>query len=109
MYLQTFGHSNNYIPSYPSLNGFTPDSVPNSSLQSCPLNIPGLRDEAVKAYCRWHCSKVGCPIQRQHSELARDLTLERGDDLELVHEDENAQFYIDSGVLHGVARRWSGT
>jgi hypothetical protein len=94
----------NYIPSNPSLSGSTLDSAP--SLQSCPLNIPGLRDEAVKAYCRWHYSKVGCPIQRQHYELARDMTLERGDDLELVYEDKNAQIYIDLGVLDGVARRW---
>jgi len=50
--------------------------------------------------------KVGCHIQRQHYELARDLTLGRGDDLELVYEDKNAQFYIEHGVLEGVARRW---
>ncbi len=98
---------NNYIPSCPSLSGSAPpDSAPNLSLQSCPLNIPGLRDEAVKAYCEWHCSKVGCLIQRQHYELARNLTLDRGDDLELVYEDKNSQLYIELGVLDGVARRW---
>jgi hypothetical protein len=60
----------------------------------------------VKAYSKWHCSKVGCPIQRQYYELARDLTLGRGDDLELVYKDKDAQFYIELGVLEGVARRW---
>jgi hypothetical protein len=34
------------------------------------------------------------------------MTLERGDDLELVYEDKNSQFYIELGVLDGVARRW---
>jgi hypothetical protein len=32
--------------------------------------------------------------------------LGRGDDLELVYEDKDAQFYIELGVLEGVARRW---
>lgn len=96
---------NNYIPSYPSLSGSTPDPALNF-MQSCPLNIPGLRDEAVKAYWRWHCLKVGCHIQRRHYELARDLTLDRGDDLELIYEDRNPQYYIEHGVLEGVARRW---
>jgi hypothetical protein len=32
--------------------------------------------------------------------------LGRGDDLQLVYEDNNAQFYIELGVLEGVARRW---
>ncbi len=97
---------NNYVPTHPSLSGSSPASALSSSLQSCSLNIPGLRDEAVKAYWRWHCSKVGCPIQRQHYELARDLTLGRGDDLELIYEDQNSQFFIEQGVLEGVARRW---
>ncbi len=60
----------------------------------------------MKAYSKWHCSKIGCPIQRQHYELARDLTLERGGDLELVYKDRDAQFYTELGVLEGVARRW---
>jgi len=32
--------------------------------------------------------------------------LERGFDLELLHEDKDAQFYIERGVLEGVARRF---
>jgi hypothetical protein len=60
----------------------------------------------VKAYCRWHYSKVRCPIQRQYYELARNMTLERGDDLELVYKDKNAQFYINLRVLDGVAQQW---
>jgi len=97
---------NNYIPTHPSQSGSKQDLADSSSSRSCSLSIPGLRDEAVKAYSKWHCSKVGCPIQRQHYELARDLTLGRGDDLELVYEDKDAQFYIELGVLEGVARRW---
>lgn len=38
--------------------------------------------------------------------LACSLTLERGFDLDLVHEDNDARYFIDQGVLEGVARRW---
>ena len=37
---------------------------------------------------------------------ARDLTLARGLDLELVHADIDAQFSIDQGVSECVARHW---
>lgn len=42
--------------------------------------------------------------QKRAYELARDLTLARSLDLELVDEDNDAQFYIDKGVSEGVAR-----
>ena len=58
------------------------------------------------AYCEWHCSKVRREDQKQQYRLALDLTLDRGFDLELIHEDNDAQFYIDRGVLEGVARRF---
>lgn len=68
--------------------------------------MPGLRDDVVGAYCEWQCLKVRGAEQKRHYELARDLTLERGLDLELVHEDNDAQFFIERGVLEGVARRF---
>jgi hypothetical protein len=97
---------NDYIPTHPSQSGSIPDLADISSSRPCSLSIPGLRDDAVKAYCEWHCLKIRCLVQRQHYELARDLTLGRGDDLELVSEDNNAQFSIELGVLEDVARRW---
>lgn len=102
---------NNYIPAYPGQavtdsNMSVMDSVTRSSSASSSLSIPGLRDDAVEAYCVWHCSKVRRQDQKQQYELARDLTLDRGFDLELVHEDNDAQFYIERGVLEGVARRF---
>jgi hypothetical protein len=96
---------NNYILTYPSQTGSTLNLADSSSSRSCSLSIPGLRNEAMKAYSKWHCLKVGCPIQKQHYELARNLTLGRGDNLELIYKDKNAQFYIELGVLEGVARR----
>ncbi|KAK4242964.1 hypothetical protein C7999DRAFT_18600 [Corynascus novoguineensis] len=54
----------------------------------------------------WHCSKIRRQDLKQQYKLARDLTLERGFGLELIHEDNDAQFYIERGVLEGVARRF---
>ncbi|KAK4071308.1 hypothetical protein Purlil1_13462 [Purpureocillium lilacinum] len=70
------------------------------------LKVPGLRDDAVMEYCRWHCSKVRRTDQKIHYALARDLTLDHGFDLELVYESKNPQFYSDHGVLPGVAQRF---
>ena len=49
------------------------------------------------AYYEWHYSKVRREDQKQQYRLALDLTLDRGFDLELIHEDNDAQFYIDRG------------
>ncbi len=102
---------NNYIPVPPGqgpADGFGRllPAVDTSPSQSSPLDIPGLRDDAVEAYCECHCSQVRSQNQKQQYGLARDLTLERGLDLELLHEDKDAQFYIERGVLEGVARRF---
>jgi hypothetical protein len=100
---------NNYIPTHPvkdRLSGSNPDLVDSLSSQLCSLRIPKLWDDAVKACCKWHCLKVRCPIQKQHYKLAYDLTLERGFNIELVYKDNDAQFYIERGVLEGVTRRW---
>ncbi|KAF6796412.1 hypothetical protein CSOJ01_13194 [Colletotrichum sojae] len=71
-----------------------------------PLCVEGLRDDAVEAYCKWHCSKVRSITQKQHFQLAYNMTIERGLDLELIHEDNDAQCFIEQGVLEGGARRW---
>lgn len=101
----------NYIPGYPcqDMSGSAPvlSSTASSRLiRLLPLGVPGLRDDVVGAYRDWECSKVRSEAQKQHYELAHDLTLERGFDLELVRQDGDAQYYIERGVLEGVARRW---
>ncbi|KAK3934333.1 hypothetical protein QBC46DRAFT_83014 [Diplogelasinospora grovesii] len=97
---------NNYIPALADRSRSAlalPDSF---SSQPSPLTIPGLRDDAVAAYCEWHCSKIRSQDQKEQYKLIRELALEKGFDLELIHEDHDAQFYIERGVLEGVARRW---
>ncbi|KAK3933481.1 hypothetical protein QBC46DRAFT_368727 [Diplogelasinospora grovesii] len=97
---------NNYIPAQAGLARIGGSMPELAGSAPCRLSIPGLRDDAVLAYCEWHCSKVRSQRQKKQYEWARDLTLECGLDLELVHEDNDAQFYIDRGVMEGVARRW---
>ncbi|KAE9571015.1 hypothetical protein CGMCC3_g12947 [Colletotrichum fructicola] len=97
----------NHISDYStSSNRASPDHGSSPPPRLSPLCVPGLRDDAVEAYCEWHRSKVRSETQKQHFELAYSLTIARGLDLELVHEDNDAQFYIEQGVLEGVARRW---
>ncbi|KAL3954469.1 hypothetical protein ACCO45_010032 [Purpureocillium lilacinum] len=101
---------NNYIPSLQDAKQHPEQRIShaqNTSVsRSLLLSIPGLRDEAVEVYCKWHCSKVRSKDQKKAYVLARDLTLARSLDLELVHEDNDAQFHIDNGVSEGVARRF---
>lgn len=105
---------NNYIPVHP---GQTPlygqerstlEVISDSSghAESSCFNIPGMRNDAVMQYCVWHGSKVRSETQKQQYQLARDLTLDKGLDLELLYSDQDAQFYIDHGIMEGVARRW---
>ncbi|KAF4486354.1 hypothetical protein CGGC5_v005915 [Colletotrichum fructicola Nara gc5] len=97
----------NHISDYStSSNRASPDHGSSPPPRLSPLCVPGLRDDAVETYCEWHRSKVRSETQKQHFELAYSLTIARGLDLELVHEDNDAQFYIEQGVLEGVARRW---
>jgi hypothetical protein len=57
-------------------------------------------------YCEWYSSKVRSQCQKQQYELTHNLILESGLDLELIHEDNDAEFYIEHGVLEGVVRWW---
>lgn len=45
--------------------------------------------------------------QKSEYQQACDLTLGRDLCLELIHEDNDDQFFIGQGVLEGVARRWA--
>jgi hypothetical protein len=73
--------------------------------KSC-LDIPGPRDIAVAAYGDWQQSKVVDQTLQLEYQKARDVTLQDGLDLEQVFEDQDADFFIQSGVKRGVARRF---
>lgn len=99
---------NNYIPARPwQAETDSDSSLPRSAHgpTRSMLTIPGLRDDAVGAYHDYHCSRVKSENQKRHYGLARDLTLERAFDLDLMHDEGDTHYYIDRGVLEGVARR----
>jgi hypothetical protein len=45
-------------------------------------------------------------VLKMEYQKACELTLAKGLDLELVYEDQNAEFYIKKGVKSGVAQRF---
>ncbi|KAJ9133189.1 hypothetical protein NKR23_g10952 [Pleurostoma richardsiae] len=87
--------------------GSRPPSVKiGSSVSPTPLEIAGPRDVAVKKYTAWQCSQVDDRILKMEYQKACAITLAKGLDLELVHEDQDADLYIKNGVKRGVARRF---
>jgi putative lipase involved disintegration of autophagic bodies len=70
------------------------------------LGIPGMRDVNVNKYCIWHCSKNANTVWKMEYKKACDLTLAEGLDLEQIHLDQDAQFFVDKGVKIGIAKRW---
>ncbi|EAQ88970.1 hypothetical protein CHGG_05589 [Chaetomium globosum CBS 148.51] len=101
----------NVMPATPQAS--TLSSVPatpeSTGLVSCDhsarLEIPGLRDIAVKRYCDWQCWQVSDEALKMEYWKACDLTLAYGLDLEQVFKDQDAAFYIDNSVKRGIARR----
>ncbi|RYO92895.1 hypothetical protein DL766_009127 [Monosporascus sp. MC13-8B] len=70
------------------------------------LEIPEPLDIAVQRYTDWQCSRFSKKAVKMEYQKACDLTLAEGLDLELVYEDQNAEFFITNGVKSGVARRF---
>jgi hypothetical protein len=72
-----------------------------------PVEFSGLRDDNVQQYCEWQQSKVKNPSLKAAFQKATDFVIEKGLDLELLHEDQNPQFLIEEGGIPlGVARRY---
>jgi hypothetical protein len=71
------------------------------------LDIPGPRDIAVAAYSDWQQGKVVDQMLQLEYQKACDATLRDGLDLEQVFEDQDTDFFIQSGVKRGVARRFA--
>lgn len=96
----------NVLPGQSSAGHPTPASAEVASRPSVYLEIPGPRDVAVKRYSDWQSSQVTDITLKMEYKKACDLTLADGLDLELVYEDQDAEFYVKKGVKSGVARRF---
>ncbi|CAI7637411.1 unnamed protein product [Penicillium pancosmium] len=85
----------------------TPAMLPSpNSLSSDDFNIPGLRDEAVREYTAWHEANVGDDNLKAQFREARDIALANGLDLQLIYEDQDPSFFIDKGIVVGIARQF---
>ncbi|CAG7933487.1 unnamed protein product [Penicillium olsonii] len=69
-------------------------------------DLPGLRDEAVRDYGAWHESNVGDETLKAQFRQACNVALANGLDLRLIHEDQDPSFFIDKGIVVGVARQF---
>jgi hypothetical protein len=70
------------------------------------LDVPGLRDIAVRKYNKWQQSNVDDDELKLEFQKACDVILADGLDLEQLHEDQNFDFFIGKGVKRGIARRF---
>lgn len=72
------------------------------------LIIYGPRDVAVRDYSAWQETNVIDETLKAQFRLACDVTLANGLDLEQIHEDQDAGFFVGKGVAVGIARRFVG-
>ncbi|KAK2035904.1 hypothetical protein LZ31DRAFT_286242 [Colletotrichum somersetense] len=63
-------------------------SIPNR------LEIPGLRDDAIREYSEWQCSQVRGEDLKMDFRMACELALKDGLDLELIHKDPDTGVFI---------------
>ncbi|CAI7637712.1 unnamed protein product [Penicillium palitans] len=73
---------------------------------SCPLEIPGPRDEAVKEYGEWQVSNVTDDTLKAAFREICDMMIDNGLDLEQVYKDQDPEFFIEKGIKIGIARRF---
>ncbi|KAJ5261107.1 hypothetical protein N7478_011702 [Penicillium angulare] len=68
--------------------------------------IPGLRDEAVTEYSAWHESNVADDKLKAQFRQICDIALANGLDLQLIYQDQDPSFFVDQGILVGIARQF---
>ncbi|KAK5805930.1 hypothetical protein VI817_000188 [Penicillium citrinum] len=92
----------------PAVSSITSPLSSQQDRQETLLTISGPRDTAVKEYSAWQETNVIDEGLKAQFQLACDVTLANGLDLELIHEDQNPDFFIGKGVAVGIARRFVG-
>lgn len=71
------------------------------------IMIPDLPlDKAVVEYTDWQLSQVDTQVYKDNIKKACDIALANGLDLKQIHKDQEPNFFINRGVIVGVARRF---
>jgi hypothetical protein len=79
---------------------------PSNAASPQQLEITGFRDDALRAYTTWQQSKVRDPSLKNEFGKACNAALKAGFDLEQIHEKQNSDFFVQEGVIPGVAERF---
>jgi hypothetical protein len=79
---------------------------PSNTASPRQLEITGFRDDALRAYTLWQQSKVRDLSLKNEFGKACDAALKAGFDLEQIHEKQNSDFFVQEGVIPGVAERF---
>ncbi|CAI7620669.1 unnamed protein product [Penicillium pancosmium] len=105
----------NFMGGQSSIQPAAVDCIPQSEMSSHQkrhrfilLTIDGPRDVAVKEYSAWQETNVIDENLRAQFQLACDVTLANGLDLEQILEDQNPEFFVQEGIAVGIARRFVG-
>ncbi|CAN9211125.1 unnamed protein product [Alternaria alternata] len=79
----------------------------STEMQAKPrLDVPGFLDAAVEEYSDWQQSRVRREDQKDDIRNMCDMALEHGLDLQLLHDDQDPDFFVSRGTKIGVARRF---
>jgi hypothetical protein len=102
---------NNVLPgSTSSGSGLQPEAVAVASTTEALLpqdfELPGFRDVALTEYSEWHQSRVFDTNLKADFRKARDVALENALDLDLIHEENDPDFFEKQGVKRGTAKRF---
>jgi hypothetical protein len=84
----------------------SPAAIPAQAQVQNNLNIPGLRNVAVKQYTAWHEANVEDDALKAQFRQARDVALANRLDLKLIHNDQNPSFFVEKGIMVGIARQF---
>lgn len=71
-----------------------------------PLDIPGLRDIAIKEYCEWQVTNIENDSLKFAFREVCDMMLENGLNLNQMYRDQDPHFFIEKGIKIGIARRF---
>jgi hypothetical protein len=82
--------------------------ISSTSPTGISLDVSGHLDTAVKEYSEWQKSLVHEPSFKDQVEIARDVVLAKGLDLNQLHGDQDIDFLVKEDVNAGTARRYVG-
>ncbi|KAL2802920.1 hypothetical protein BJX63DRAFT_425707 [Aspergillus granulosus] len=82
------------------------EGMATSSASTSRLNIAGLCNANVQAYCNWQQSQVGRASWKVEFQKACNVALDNSLDLDQIDELSNPEYFKNPGVKWGIARQF---